>query len=87
MAHNQFQRGAGVYACRCCQRQTRGSGGDSAGVRLCDQCFDLAGIDNAICDGGNPAEYRQEVQSLIQYLESKHAPNVAHWDSLKKAVA
>ncbi len=47
-----FTKGSGAYACRSCERNTRDDGnGDSVGTGLCTQCFDLAGIQNAMQDG------------------------------------
>lgn len=47
-----FTKGSGVYACRSCERKTRDDGnGDSVGTGLCTQCFELAGIQNAMQDG------------------------------------
>ena len=49
----QFARGSGVYVCRSCGRSTRATGrGDNENIRLCADCYDLGGIENAISDGG-----------------------------------
>lgn len=57
-ARTRFQRGANnVYDCGVCHRTTRGAG-DAFNVRLCGECFELAGIDNTISDNG--IEYATE---------------------------
>jgi hypothetical protein len=49
---NRFVRGMAVYRCRCCQRSTRQTGrGDNEHVRLCSECYDLAGYENMLLDG------------------------------------
>lgn len=49
---NRIERGSGIYACRSCKRKTRATGnGDNEMVRMCVQCYELAGIDNAYSDG------------------------------------
>jgi hypothetical protein len=47
---NRFQRGSGAYKCRCCEQLTRERGGDGHQVRLCQECFDVAGWYNSCQD-------------------------------------
>jgi hypothetical protein len=48
---NRFTEGTGMYACRHCGRNTRDTGrGDNDGVKLCTQCYDLAGYENLLMD-------------------------------------
>lgn len=62
---NRFARGSGVYACRVCKRNTRSTGrGDNEHVRLCAECFDLSGIENAVLDGDDVRKYADEIRSL-----------------------
>lgn len=51
--NSRFQRGSGVFACGCCARRTRDTGGDNTGVELCAECYELAGIENQISDYGD----------------------------------
>jgi hypothetical protein len=51
---SHFQRGAGIYHCRSCTRNTRGSG-DCVSAKLCEQCFEIAGYDNQLNDSGEVA--------------------------------
>lgn len=48
---NHFQRGAGVFTCKLCDRRTRGIP-DSVSLELCGQCYDLCGEDNQHNDDG-----------------------------------
>ncbi len=79
---NQFQRGAGVYTCRCCKRATRGSGGDSAGVRLCDQCYELAGYENMVSDGHTLSGLDgEEIKRLAAEVKARGG-NATCWSDL-----
>lgn len=72
MRTTTFTKGSGVYECRVCHRRTRDDGhGDSVNVRLCTQCYALAGIENMISDGEAKAQDGQEALALIADLESK----------------
>lgn len=52
--NSRFQRGSGMYACVSCKRNTRSTGGDNAELRLCEECYEIAGLENAINDHGDP---------------------------------
>jgi len=80
---NRFQRGSGMYQCRCCKRNTRSVGnGDSEHVRLCVQCYDLAGEQNTFSDTGAFYAGHEEVLRLINEVAEKGG-NAAYWDDLK----
>lgn len=85
--HNQFQRGAGVYTCRCCKRATRGTGGDSANVMLCDQCYELAGYENMLSDGDelNKSEGANVLALVAALKANPKATDLAQWDDLVAA--
>lgn len=51
-ANSYFQRGSGVFSCTCCGRQTRNTGIADPSSKLCEDCWELAGIYNAFQDGG-----------------------------------
>lgn len=51
---NRFGRGSGVYVCESCTRKTRQTGGDNDSLRLCEECYEIAGLENAISDHGDP---------------------------------
>lgn len=46
---NRFATGSGMYACRCCGRNTRNTG-DNGDVLLCPECYELSGQENHISD-------------------------------------
>jgi len=50
---NHFIKGSnGAYKCECCGRGTRSTGnGDNEYVNLCEQCYEIGGIENSISDG------------------------------------
>lgn len=71
---NRFTRGSACYACRCCKRQTRDTGrGDNEGVRLCVDCFEIAGMENGLSDSG-----------LEYFNEQYKAACIGHFMNLKK---
>lgn len=53
MRRDRFARGRGVFNCCCCGRRTR-TVDQSADSECCPQCWDLAGLDNLVNDGGAP---------------------------------
>lgn len=68
---NRFVRGVGTYICSSCNRRTRPHGGDTSAiyVRLCEECYELAGIENSISDG--QALSRETCEYYIERLESR----------------
>lgn len=72
----RFQRGSAAYICRCCKHNTRSTGGDGAGVGLCDICYELAGEENCVSDTGelyDPAS----VPGLMRTLDESRGPGTA----------
>lgn len=49
----RFNEGSGCYSCKVCTRKTRDTG-DNGALRLCPECYEMAGIENAIADSGDP---------------------------------
>lgn len=70
---NTFTRRDGsTFTCDCCGRTTRHTGVQSAGSKLCPQCFELAGIDNEISDGYTTVEeQRAEIDRLKAEIRAK----------------
>ncbi len=69
-ANARFAKGSAVYSCRCCKRKTRATGNnDNEHVRLCVQCYDLAGIENAVLDGNYDETMAKEASRLFYSLE------------------
>ena len=79
-----FTKGSGVYKCECCGRATRDDGnGDSVNLKLCTQCFELGGINNAVNDGGDAARYCTTVTDLVGQLDALKAPGAREqWGEL-----
>lgn len=76
--------GAGVFTCGVCKRRTRETNGDHAQTELCEPCYELSGIENAISDRGDEAiaEYRDEALQWIAKLE-KLGGDVSSWADMK----
>jgi len=69
---------ATTVPCRVCTRRTRETGNGD----ICEQCFDLAGIENEISDGlATPSERADEVRQLITKLMRKNV-DMAPWADL-----
>lgn len=67
-----FTHGTGCYSCRCCGRKTRDDGrGDSVNVRLCSECFELAGLENEIQDGHATDETHIRIAQLRIVITNK----------------
>jgi len=61
----RFQKGSGIYTCRCCGKRTRYTGGDGEGVGLCDYCYEEGGWENMLSDGEcTQAEYDEAIAEL-----------------------
>lgn len=80
-----FVKGGGsTYTCRCCKRVTRPTGtGDNDGVRLCVQCYDLAGEENHLSDNGELYSSPKQVLFCIEELD-KMGADTSCWADLKK---
>lgn len=77
----RFEKGSGVYACRSCGRNTRSTGrGDNDFVRLCVECYELAGEENHLLDTGKLCGRPSEILGLIKYIESKGGNAGPHAD-------
>lgn len=84
MQANRFRRGSGLYACRCCGRNTRATGrGDNEHVLLCAECYDLGGEENHLSDTGRFYSGPAEVLRLINAVAIKGG-NAGHWDELRQ---
>lgn len=80
---NRFERGSAVYACRCCNRNTRSTGrGDNELIRMCAECFDLGGEENHLSDCGEFYDKAVNVLALIAAVATKGG-NAAPWNELK----
>jgi hypothetical protein len=71
MAVRNFKRGGpGVFNCSTCGRGTRETT-QAIGSRLCAQCFELAGLENALMDGCFTDADVPEVKSLHATIIAK----------------
>lgn len=70
---NRFLKGSPIYSCRLCHRMTRQTGrGDNDLVDLCAECYDLAGLENVVNDGGLLSDSDIDlVHSLRAFIASK----------------
>lgn len=73
MARNRarFEKGSGCFDCGVCGRKTRATGGDNDSVKLCEECYEIAGIENQISDQGSTPELLAEIESLKMRCVSK----------------
>lgn len=53
--NSNFGRQTPTYICNCCDRRTRETGNGESDCDLCYECYELAGLDNSINDGGRDA--------------------------------
>lgn len=70
-----FKRGSGCYTCRSCKRSTRSVryGEDAADVRLCFECYELAGYENMIQDGEELSEReKNHCKNMINAIKEKN---------------
>lgn len=80
---NRFEKGSAAYACKCCARTTRSTGrGDNELVKLCAECYDLAGEENHLSDNETFYDKPENVLALIQAVVDKGG-NASCWDHLK----
>jgi hypothetical protein len=50
--HSGFEKGTGCYECGVCGKKTRSTGnGDNENAKLCVECWEKAGDENAVMDG------------------------------------
>lgn len=76
--NSRFQAGSGVYVCRCCKHNTRDTGGDGSGLKLCDLCYELSGEENHISDnrGGTYAS-KESVAKDLAALDKRNGAGTA----------
>lgn len=68
-----FTHGTGCYTCESCKRKTRDDGnGDSVGLRLCTQCYEVGGLENQISDHGrDPIAYARNCGETIEETQAR----------------
>lgn len=55
--------------CSCCRAEFVLNSSDSP--ELCAECYEIAGIENAIADGDDPADYADEIAGLKASIVAK----------------
>ncbi len=69
---NRFRRGSGCYTCDSCKRKTRATGGDNDSLRLCIECYEIAGLENSISDHGDPSgRHAADIARLTESCRGK----------------
>jgi len=66
---SHFGKGSGVYTCAVCKRQTRQTGGDNDALDLCEECYEVAGLENEISDHDLHGPALDEAQAEIKRLK------------------
>ena len=69
---NGFKRGTGVFKCEDCGHNTRETGAQGMGVKLCPDCWELAGYINMLSDYGADSEDFRDCRNAIQ----RHASEI-----------
>jgi hypothetical protein len=70
MKANRFQKGSGIYNCENCKRATRATGGnDNEHLRLCVECYNIAGLENQLADSHEIDA--EPIRNAIRNLEQK----------------
>lgn len=79
----QFQRGGrGVFSCESCGHRTRQTG-DSE--HLCEDCYELAGLENGVADGHPVADYLTEAVERYKRIVAR-GRDYDFWTALGEAV-
>jgi hypothetical protein len=83
MAIRKFYRGSSVLTCRVCDRKTRDIGNGD----ICEECWELAGIENEISDGyATAAERADDVARHTNELRKKGVDVDKVWGDLLNTV-
>ena len=71
--NSHFKRGSGMYQCECCGRNTRDTGEQGFGTKLCPDCWELAGIYNTLQDEGEEGvkPYADEIRARCANIVAK----------------
>lgn len=71
MKQNRFAKGTGCFVCECCGRRTRENGQGAGGKHTCLECWELAGLENAVLDGEPLEEVISERDRYVSALVKK----------------
>lgn len=82
-AARTFQKGSGCFICSSCGNRTRVTTQDVDTV--CEDCYELAGLENGVADGHPFTDYAAEARERYNRIVSKGG-KYAFWTELAKAV-
>jgi len=60
-------RNGGVFTCLSCGRRTRHTQ-DQSNDEICEDCYELAGLENGVADGRPPSDYLAEARERYQRI-------------------
>ena len=82
MAINTFIKGSTVYTCTCCGIQTRKvSNSGALSCELCEECYELAGIENELQDGGEVTpNMLAQIDQMLAIIAKKGGDTTAAFD-------
>lgn len=80
----QFRGMTPVYTCRICQKRTRDTGNDEAGVELCYRCLKVAEAENAASDYGDGSPEHKRALAQVPPEQPAAMPSMA---AVKAALA
>lgn len=66
-----FAKGHTTFICSCCGHNTRFTGQQSVGSKLCPACWDLAGFENEIQDGHYNDNAAADAASLFREIQKR----------------
>lgn len=72
-ANSRMKRGSGIFKCNVCERSTRDTGGDNTQARLCEECWEIAGLENEMSDNGGHYTPEQMAACEKRYADFKAA--------------
>lgn len=77
MPIKRFYRGSSTLPCRVCSRRTRDTGNGD----ICEQCWELAGMENEISDGYYTlTEGKDRARRLVSELKAKGV-DTSEWEN------
>lgn len=66
-----FVKGSTTFICECCGHNTRFTGDQSYGSKLCPACWDLAGYENTERDGNMDEATAKHVAGLFNEIKAR----------------
>lgn len=88
MAHNKFTKGSATFICDCCGHNTRNTGVQSIGSKICPACYELAGLENMLSDEGKEGFVAQHgAEEVVSWMASIYHRDAtrAEYEKAKKS--